>query len=305
MTTLSLNVPNFGPLLGGDRYGRLLSVCEAADEAGFDRLLLTDHVVMGADTSGYTWSAFPTEPDANWLEPLTTLAVLAGRTRRIRLGTGIVIAALRGGAVLAKTAATLDLLSSGRLDLGVGTGWQAKEYEAVGLDFRARGRLLDDTLQVCRALWSGAPASVDTPSVAFTGVYSAPRPEGAIPIWVSGSLSKAVVRRTVRFGDGWIPIMGATDDDLAAGTRVMRDAFAEAGRDPDDLAVRGRLTVAKTGDGAVDGARTMEHAAALIEAGATDLMVPLQAIDADPQRAVEQFPALVAAFRDEIGAPAR
>ena len=140
-----------------------MQVCQNAEAAGFDRVLVTDHVVMGSDNSAYTWSAFPTEPDANWLEPLTVLAFVAGQTKTIRLGTGIVIAALRGGAVLAKTAATLDLLSGGRLDLGVGTGWQEREYEAAGMDFGKRGPLLDDALAVCRALWSSAPASIDTP----------------------------------------------------------------------------------------------------------------------------------------------
>ncbi|ERB51121.1 hypothetical protein N806_07910 [Rhodococcus sp. P27] len=88
--------------LAENSYGKLVQVCQSAEAAGFDRVLVTDHVVMGSDNSAYTWSAFPTEPDANWLEPLTVLAFVAGQTKTIRLGTGIVIAALRGGAVLAK-----------------------------------------------------------------------------------------------------------------------------------------------------------------------------------------------------------
>nr|WP_240945280.1 TIGR03619 family F420-dependent LLM class oxidoreductase [Rhodococcus sp. HNM0569] len=292
---MSVNVPNFGPALAADDYGQLLAVCRAADAAGFDRLQVTDHVVMGSDTSGYTWSAFPTAPDEHWLEPLTVLAVLAGQTERIRLGTGIVIAALRGGAVLAKTAATLDLLSGGRLDLGVGTGWQAREYEAAGLDFAQRGRLLDDTLEVCHALWSGAPAAVDNGTVSFSDVYCSPR--RPVPVWVSGSLSRAVVRRTARWGTGWIPIMGATDADLAEGVRVMRGAFADAGRDPGTLEVRGRLSVAKTAGGEIDLDATLDHAKTLVASGVTDVMVALQALDADPDRAVAVFPRLVAAFR--------
>ncbi|GAA3195877.1 hypothetical protein GCM10020255_097860 [Rhodococcus baikonurensis] len=96
MTTFSLNVPNFGTTLAENSYGKLVQVCQSAEAAGFDRVLVTDHVVMGSDNSAYTWSAFPTEPDANWLEPLTVLAFVAGQTKTIRLGTGIVIAALRG-----------------------------------------------------------------------------------------------------------------------------------------------------------------------------------------------------------------
>lgn len=302
LPTLSLNVPNFGPLLAGDDYGQFVRFCVAADRAGIDRIMVTDHVVMGSDTSGYTWSAFPTEPDATWLEPLTMLALLAGRTERVRLGTGIVIAALRGGAVLAKTAATLDLISGGRLDLGVGTGWQAREYEAAGLDFAKRGPLLDDTLAALRALWAGAPASLSTPSVTFEDAYCSPRPAPGrtIPIWVSGSLSRPVVRRVTTWGDGWIPIMGATNDDLAAGTALLRRSFEEAGRDPRSLQVRGRLTVERDASGAIDLDRTMDGAQALVASGATDLMAAVAAIDPDPEAAAAALPALVDAFRARL-----
>ncbi|WP_420880958.1 TIGR03619 family F420-dependent LLM class oxidoreductase [Rhodococcus sp. (in: high G+C Gram-positive bacteria)] len=300
--TLSINVPNFGPLLAQDDYDRFVRFCVAADRAGIDRVMVTDHVVMGSDTSGYTWSAFPTEPDAVWLEPLTMLALLAGRTERVRLGTGIVIAALRGGAVLAKTAATLDLVSGGRFDLGVGTGWQAREYEAAGLDFAKRGPLLDDALATCRALWSGAPAAVSTPRLSFEDAYCSPRPAAgrSIPIWVSGSLSKPVVRRVTTWGDGWIPIMGATDEDLAAGTALLRRSFEEAGRDPQSLQVRGRLVVERRANGSIDLDRTMDGAEALVASGATDLMTAVAGIDPDPDAAEAALPGLVAAFRSRL-----
>src|SRR5207247_2385322 len=98
----------------------------------------------------------PTGPDGHWLEPLTVLSMVAAVTSRVRLATGILIAALRRPVVLAKTTATLDVLSGGRLDLGVGVGWQREEYEAAGLDFHDRGRLLDHTLAVCQTLWRGS-----------------------------------------------------------------------------------------------------------------------------------------------------
>lgn len=296
MTTLSLNVPNFGATLAADSYGKLVQVCQSAESAGFHRVMVTDHVVMGSDNSAYTWSTFPTDPDANWLEPLTVLAFVAGQTKTIRLGTGIVIAALRGGAVLAKTAATLDLLSGGRFDLGVGTGWQEREYEAAGLDFAKRGPLLDDALAVCRALWTSAPASVETPRLTFGDVYCAPRPAAGIPIWVSGSLSKAVVRRVATWGDGWIPIMGAENDDLQEGGDVIRQAMADLGRDPSALQIRGRLTIVRSTDGSVDLPATMLGAEQLVEAGATDVLVALGAVDPDPDTAMSMFGELASAF---------
>src|SRR5205085_3616210 len=153
----------------------VLGHARADDAAGADRVLLSDHVVFGEDleaygrpeTGGVTGGKQPTGPDGHWLEPLTTLSVLCGMTSRIRLGTNILIAALRRPVVLAKVASTLDVLSGGRLDLGVGIGWQREEYEAAGLDFAARGRQLDRTLEVCQTFWREQRAKVDVDGLAF------------------------------------------------------------------------------------------------------------------------------------------
>ena len=149
----------------------LLDRARAADAVGIDRVVVSDHVVYGENLEAYARPELggseggrqPTGPDGCWLEPMTTLAVVAGVTTRLRLGTNILLAALRRPVVLAKTAATLDVLSSGRLDLGIGVGWQKEEYDAAGLDFGDRGRLLDHTLSVCRTLWrEHAPRSTTT-----------------------------------------------------------------------------------------------------------------------------------------------
>ena len=138
---------------------------------------MSDHVVFGErleeygrpEIGGQAGGKQPTGPDGHWLEPLTTLSVLAGMTSRIRLGTNILVAALRRPAVLAKSAATLDVLSGGRLDLGVGVGWQREEYDAAGLDFDGRGRLLDHTLEVCQTLWREPRAAYDVARAALRG----------------------------------------------------------------------------------------------------------------------------------------
>src|SRR5581483_76077 len=138
----------------------------------------------------------PTGPDGAWLEPLTVLSVLAGRTRRIRLSTNILLAALRRPVVLAKACATLDVLSGGRLELGVGVGWQEEEYSAAGLDFHARGDLLDATLATCQGYWRHGVVD---------GVHCRPRPvqAGGVPVLVSGRLNQRVLARIGRFGAGW------------------------------------------------------------------------------------------------------
>ena len=136
----------------------MLDTARLYDRVGIDRVVVSDHVVFGEHIDAYARPEVggqrdgrqPTGPDGHWLEPMTTLSVIAGLTESVRLATGILLAALRRPVVLAKTAATLDVLSGGRLDLGVGVGWQREEYEAAGLDFDRRGRLLDHTLEVCQ-----------------------------------------------------------------------------------------------------------------------------------------------------------
>src|SRR3954469_3368840 len=163
---LSLGLPNFGGWFGGD-WSQLLDLARTAEDAGVDRLVVTDHVLMGRNTDAYVWGRFPTAPDGPWMEPLTCLSAIAGVTKRVRLATGIIIAPLRPAPVLAKTVATLDVLSGGRVDLGVGVGWQREEYDATGLDFAKRGQLLDDTIGACRELWSQLPASYTSVTGSF------------------------------------------------------------------------------------------------------------------------------------------
>jgi probable F420-dependent oxidoreductase len=228
-------------------WAPLLALAEAVDRAGVDRLVVVDHVVFGESLDDYGRSALggqdgakqPTGPDGHWLEPLTLLSVVAGRTTRIRLATGILVAALRRPVVLAKTLATLDVLSGGRVDLGVGVGWQRAEYDAAGLPFAERGRLLDESLELCERLWR-------EPVVHLPGadpIHQMPKPLqlGGVPIWVSGrSTNRRVLERVARFGSGWIP-WGDDALDPAPGIGRIRSAMADAGRAPERLQVVGTL----------------------------------------------------------------
>jgi probable F420-dependent oxidoreductase len=286
----------------------MLDRARAADAAGVDRLFVSDHVVFGENLEAYAQPELggqeggrqPTGPDGHWLEPLTVLATVAAVTTRIRLATGILLAALRRPVVLAKTAATIDVLSVGRLDLGVGVGWQREEYEAAGLDFGGRGRLLDHTLEVCQALWRESSARIDSEELRFESIHQMPKPlqPGGVPIWVSGTVNERVLERIVRFGSGWIP-WGRAAEDLERSIPRVQEALAAAGRDTDGFQIAGRLPVVKGADGHLDLTRTMEAVPALVEAGVTDFRAQLRLLD-DQQAATERLAEVVQAFRSVV-----
>src|SRR5207249_3322800 len=167
-----------------------------------------------------------------WSGRLPALGGIAGSTARIRLSTGSLLAALRRPVVLAKAAATLDVLSGGRLDLGVGVGWQREEYEAAGLDFAQRGRILDHTLTVCQTLWRDSPARFESEDLTFERIHQMPHPvqPGGVPIWVSGTVNKRVLERIVRFGSGWIP-WGPAEAEPTTWIPRVHEALAAAGRE--------------------------------------------------------------------------
>jgi len=223
----------------------------------------------------------PTGPDGLWLEPLTVLAMAAARTTRVRLATTILLAALRRPAVLAKTAATIDYLSGGRLDLGVGVGWQRAEYEACGLDFGSRGQALDRSLEICQLLWEQDVMSFESDGLAFESVHMMPKPiQKPLPVWVSGTLNPAVVRRLSRFGAAWVP-WGEDAQNLKASIPTMRNHMEEAGRDASSLGVVSRVQVVRSNDGGTDALATAQNAVRLVELGVTDVVVAPPGLD-DP-----------------------
>ena len=283
-----------------------LELARAMDTAGVDRLVVSDHVVFGENldayadpsTGGQAGGRQPTGSDGAWLEPLTVLTAIAASTTRIRLGTSILLAALRRPAVLAKQLATLDVISSGRVDLGVGVGWQREEYDACGLSFEGRGRLLDHTLEVCQALWTRQRVSYDAPELSFDGIHQMPKPvqQAGVPLWISGTVNRAVARRIARFGSGWIP-WGSAMADPAAAITAMKDAIAAAGGEPSGLQVQGTTRTVKKTDGTIDYAATAAAVPALVGAGVTDIRVSA-AIPAGYERAVDFLIPLVEAFRE-------
>ena len=284
---LSVSLPVYGTFLPPGELHRAVELARSVEAAGLDGVLLPEHVAMGPNTAAYPYGDFPFPPEVAWPDPLVLLSAMAGATRRIRLQTGVLVAPARPAPVLAKEAATLDALSGGRLDLGVGTGWQREELEACGVAFEQRGRALTDVLGACRALWSPGPASFSSPTVSFDQLWCEPSPArpGGPVVLVAGGLHARNVDRIVRLGDGWIPIMGTSADDLAAGTALLRSAFADAGRDPSQLRVRGGLPTGRDADGRPDLGATLAGARAMAEAGASEVSITLRAFVDHPDAA--------------------
>jgi len=287
---ISLTVSGVKRLFGDD-LSQLIDFAKRAEDAGIDQIAMTDHLAIGPHTERYPYGAFPFPNDEPWPEPLLTLAAMAGATRRIRLATAVLIAPLRPALLLAKSLATLDVLSGGRVDLGVGTGWQKEEFAASGVPFETRAARMDDVLRACRVLWRDAPASFQSPTVSFDDLWCIPRPvqPGGVPIWFGVPPTPRNVARVVEMGVGWVPV-GTDLDALASGARVLRDAFAAAGRDPAMLGVRANVPFAIGADGRVDLDRSIaEGIPRASEAGATIAALPIAAY----VRRREDLPALL------------
>jgi probable F420-dependent oxidoreductase len=215
----------------------LVELAQGAETAGFESLWTVEHVVY---PDGYT-SEYPYDrsgrmamtAEAALPDPLIWLAFVAACTERLRLATGILILPQRNPLVLAKEVATLDALSGGRVELGVGVGWLREEFEALGVPFEGRGRRTDDYIAAMRALWDGDHAEHHGPTVDFAGVSSNPKPaRGRVPIHIGGH-TRAAAERAGRIGDGFFPGTG----DLGELVDIMRQTAADAGRDPADIEV--------------------------------------------------------------------
>ena len=306
---ISIQLMNFAaedPGPGG--FQPMLDQARAADAAGIDRLVVSDHVILGEHLENYARPELggteggqqPTGPDGLWLEPLTLLSVVAGQTSHSRLLTGILIAALRRPVVLAKTAATLDVLSGGRLDLGVGVGWQREEYQAAGMPFEGRGRLLDHSMEVCQTLWRDESACFDSDLLQFENIHCNPKPlqEGGVPFWISGTLNKRVLKRIGQFGSGWIP-WGPDAIDPTVGMTKVREALDAAGRSPEGFQCTASLPTV-SGEAGIDIDRTMDGVPALVAAGVTDFRAYLP-IPADASAAEDYLSEIVVAFRKAVG----
>jgi probable F420-dependent oxidoreductase len=217
-----------------------VGLAQAAERLGYDSLWTVEHVVVPeAHESQYPYSKdgrMPGGEDVDIPDPLIWLAYVAAATETIRLCTGILILPERNPGVLAKECATLDVLSGGRLTLGIGVGWLKEEFDALGIPWERRAARTDEYVEVLRAYWSQDVASFSGEFTTFDRAKSFPKPVNrSIPVHVGGH-TEAAARRAGRLGDGFFPAQGKPEE-LEHLFSVMRDAAVEAGRDPDAIEI--------------------------------------------------------------------
>ncbi|WP_420452330.1 LLM class F420-dependent oxidoreductase [Ilumatobacter sp.] len=224
----------------GIEQEQALAVCRTAEEAGFESLWGGEHVVLPSTIdSPYPYSAdgkIPAEPDTPIPDPLIWLAFAAAAAPTMRLGTCILIVPQRNPLVLAKELATLDRISGGRVELGLGVGWLREEFDALGVPWERRGARNDEYVEAMRALWAGPHAEFHGDFVDFDPVTCSPRPvQDTIPILVGGD-TDAAISRAVRIADGYFPGEGDLER-LEGLVAKVRRACEDADRDPDAIEI--------------------------------------------------------------------
>jgi probable F420-dependent oxidoreductase len=256
---------------------RLASVLE---DGGIDAVMLSEHVVLGPTSDSAGVMANPRDyaapgnqsPSTAWPSSIVLLSAMAQATSRLRLVAGAIIAPLRHPLLLAKELATLDLLAQGRLIVLPTVSWHRDEYDALGVPFGERGRILDEQLAVLEQAWSAGPISHHGHYFDFAEVWCEPRPyrpQGPA-MWFGGQgMHAPLLRRLVRYGSGFNPFGPVTDEELGTLDRALR----EAGRDPGQLERVGGIRARFPDDGVADLGAALEGLAEQVERGFTTICV--------------------------------
>jgi probable F420-dependent oxidoreductase len=223
----------FGIPLARAHPGLWPDLTKQAEALGFESVWLPEHLVLPAAMSGSPYHGDthpPVPPQTPIFDALNYLSFLAAQTSTIRLGTYVYNIGLRHPFVSARAAATLDIVSEGRFDFGVGASWLREEWDAVGLDFGSRGGRVDEALQICRALWSQPSVEHHGSFFDFDEVMFEPKPvqPGGPPLHIGGD-GKAALRRVARLGDGWAP-MNHTFDRIPNSVHMLNRLWTDHGR---------------------------------------------------------------------------
>ena len=235
---------NFGTFGADPGVAGCLAIADAAERLGYDSVWVHDHVVMPSNvTSRYLYNDTGDSPfrvDQHIYDPLAVMAAIGARTSRVRIGTSVLIVPYRNPLVLAKSLATIDQISRGRVILGIGVGWMAEEFVALGIGelWSERGRVTDEFIAVCMDLWTQTgPSSFHGRWVSYDAVGANPRPvqQPHIPIWVGGK-TKPALRRVARYGTGYHTV-ASTPSQIRDEVAAVAVEMERAGRDPAELVV--------------------------------------------------------------------
>ncbi len=242
----------------------IIDYAQGIEEMGFDYLLAYDHV-LGADKRHFAGKSQPYSDADPFHEVFVLFGFLAGITQRIELTTGILILPQRQTALVAKQAAQVDFLSGGRLRLGVGVGWNHVEYQALGMDFKRRGKRAEAQIPMLKQLWTKrltTIAGMDEEQIEDAGIHPLPA-QRPIPIWFGGG-ADAVLRRMAKWGDGWMP-PGTDAGKLQPKLATLREYLRQNERDPKQFGIDARVSMRQSP------AAWRQQAALWREAGATHI----------------------------------
>ena len=260
-----------------DDTARPVEIARMADKAGLYGIAIGEHVSLGSDLSNYPYAGGLAHGDAGrkpYLEPAVLNGAIAAVTSKIRISNCIMLAPLRPAVLLAKQLTTIDVISGGRCEPCFGTGWSRDEYASLNVDYDKRRQILRDNIAACRALWESQPATFQSETVSFDGLFQMPQPvQKRIPILLGVKANEKNASLVADLCDGWEcgPDDSNSLEKLREGSQLYRDAFARAGRDPADLIVRAHLPRYMTEDGSrFDLERIFAHVPALREAGVTE-----------------------------------
>jgi probable F420-dependent oxidoreductase len=280
------HLPIWGP---GATREALITLARRVEGLGLDSVWASDHVVLPTTIrSRYPYNAtgeLPVPATANFLEPLTALAVVAGATERLQLGTSVLVLPHRHPVLAAKMLATLDHLAPGRVILGAGVGWMREEIELLGAPYDRRGAWTDEAIRIMRACWQNERVSFRGEFFSFPEIGFAPRPpHGAIPIWIGGHTSRAL-RRVAELGDGWHAAFAAPAV-MREGIEKLGAACAKVGRDPKTITISVRMGLpAKRAS-----AEVLDELKALRDLGVRHVILETRVTDVDDAtRTLERF----------------
>lgn len=260
-----------------------------AEKVGFESIIAVEHVVIPTHYE----TVYPYGPtgklpggiDMAWPDPLAWLTFVGAVTTKLRLLTGVLVLPQRNPLVLAKHLATIDVLTGGRMELGIGVGWLKEEFNAIGIPFMRRGARVDEYVRAMRVLWEADDVSFTGEFVEFDRVSCNPKPlQGRVPIIVGGH-TKPAIRRAATLGDGFFPATGAADVNLASVIAQMRDMAADAERDAAAIQVTSGCPDALPGSGKDPLAAIAQRAAI----GVDRIAVPIAAFGEDLDAMLSEF----------------